>query len=84
MKKLQVTITLDMDIPEDWTLLDHPDGVPVLAVGDGSYMYMSFLPMFTKELEPESNWTSECSDKFSDDIVEMVQGEDVKMKVIVN
>jgi len=23
MKKLQVTITLDMDIPEDWTLLDH-------------------------------------------------------------
>ncbi len=84
MKKLQVTITLDMDIPEDWMLLDHPDGVPVLAVGDGSYMYMSFLPMFTKELEPESNWTSECSDKFSDEIVEMVQGEDVKMKVIVN
>lgn len=84
MKKLQVTITLDMDIPEDWTLLDHPDGVPVLAVGNGSYMYMSFLPMFTKELEAESNWTSECSDKFADEVVEMVQGEDVKMKVIVN
>jgi hypothetical protein len=84
MKKLQVTITLDMDIPESWALLDHPDGVPVLAVGDGNYMYMSFLPMFTKELEPESSWTSQCSDKFSDEIVEMVQGEDVKMKVIVN
>ena len=84
MKKLQVTITLDMDIPEDWTLQDHPDGVPVLAVGDGNYMYMSFLPMFTKELEPESNWTSECSDKFADEVVEMVQGEDVTMKIIVN
>jgi len=49
MKMLQVTITLDMDITEDWALLDHPDGVPVLAVGDGSYMHMSFLSMFTKE-----------------------------------
>ncbi len=84
MKKLQVSITLDMDIPEDWTLLEHPDGVPVLDLGDGRYMYMSFLPMFTKELEPESDWTSACSDTFSDEIVGMVQGEDVKMKVMVN
>ncbi|MBC7787392.1 MAG: hypothetical protein H7Z18_08135 [Methylophilaceae bacterium] len=84
MKKLQVTITLDMDIPEEWTLLEHPDGVPVLNIGDGSYMYMSFMPMFTKELEPESDWTSECSDDFADEVVEMVQSEGVKMKIIVN
>lgn len=84
MKKLQVTITLDMDIPEEWTLLEHPDGVPVLNIGDGSYMYMSFMPMFTKELEPESDWTSECSDEFADEVVEMVQSEGVKMKIIVN
>lgn len=25
MKKLQVTINLDMDIPEDCKLVDHPD-----------------------------------------------------------
>lgn len=84
MKKLQVTITLDMDIPEEWTLLEHSDGVPVLNIGDGSYMYMSFMPMFTKELEPESDWTSECSDEFADEVVEMVQSEGVKMKIIVN
>ena len=73
-----------MDIPEEWTLLEHPDGVPVLDIGDGRYMYMSFLPMFTKELDPESSWTSVCSDTFSDEIVGMVQGEDVKMKIVVN
>lgn len=84
MKKLQVSITLDMDIPEDWTLLEHADGVPVLNIGDGRYMYMSFLPMFTNGLEPESEWSSECSDKFSDEIVDMVKGEDVKMEVVVN
>ena len=84
MKKLQVTISLDMDIPEEWTLLDHPDGVPVLDVGDGRYIYMSFLPMFTRELDPESNWTSENTDAFSEEILEMVQNEEVMMKIIVN
>ena len=84
MKKLQVTITLDMDIPEEWTMVDYPDGVPVLDIGDCRYMYMSFLPMFTKNLDPESNWTSECSTQFAEEVVEMVQGEDVEMKMIVN
>ena len=84
MKKLQVTITLDMDIPENWTLVDHPDGVPVFTVGDGRYMYMSFLPMFTNELAPESEWTSECSPDFAEEVVEMVQGEDVEMTIMLN
>ncbi len=84
MKKLQVTITLDMDIPENWTLVDHPDNVPVLTVGDGRYMYMSFLPMFTNQLEPESDWTSECSPEFAEEVVEMAQVEDVAMKIVLN
>jgi len=73
-----------MDIPDEWTLIDHPDGVPVLTLADGKYMYMSFLPMFTDELEPESNWTSECSAMFTEEVVEMVQDEEVEMKIISN
>jgi hypothetical protein len=84
MKKLQVSITLDMDIPDDWMLLDHPDGVPVLTVGNGRYMYLSFLPMFAKGLEPESDWTSVCSEKFAAEVVDMVQDEIVEMKIVVN
>jgi hypothetical protein len=84
MKRLKVTIDLDMDIPEDWDIVDHPDGVPVLSIGDGKYMYMSFLPMFTEELEPESNWTSECPDEFSTEVLDMVQSEEVAMKLVVN
>lgn len=73
-----------MDIPDEWTLIEHPDGVPVLTLGDGRYMYMSFLPMFTNELVPESEWTSECSEKFAEEVIEMVQDEEVEMKVIAN
>lgn len=84
MKKLQVTITLDMDIPEDWTLVEHPDGVPVLTLGDGRYMYMSFMPMFADELKPESDWTNECTEQFSTEVIEMVQDEEVEMKIVVS
>ncbi len=84
MKKLSVKIALDMEIPEEWDILEHPDGVPVLAIGNGQYMYMSFLPMFTRELTPESTWTSECSEAFSEQVIEMVESEEVEMKVVVN
>jgi len=84
MKNLKVTIKLDMDVPEKWTLIDHPDGVPVLDIGDGRFMYMSFLPMFTKELTPESEWSSECSEEFAEDVIEMVQDEEVEMKMMTN
>jgi len=84
MKRLQVTITLDMDIPEDWTLVDHPDGGPVLTVDNGRYMYMSFLPVFTDSLEPESDWTSECSDKFAILVLDTVRDEKVEMKIVAN
>lgn len=84
MKNLKVTIKLDMEIPEDWEIKPHPDGVPVLAIGDGRYMYMSFLPMFTEQVEVESEWTSECSEEFSSEVLEMVHGEEVEMKFVVN
>lgn len=84
MKTLKVTISLDMQIPNDWAIVDHPDGVPVLSIGDGKYMYMSFLPMFTGQIEPESEWTSECTDEFAQEVVDMVHGEEIAMKVVVN
>jgi len=84
MRNLQVTIKLDMEVPDDWEIIDHPDGVPVLDIGDGRYMYMSFLPMFTQQIIPESEWTSECSDDFTEEVIEMVQDEVVTMKLVVN
>jgi len=84
MKKLQVTITLEMDIPDDWTLVDHPDGGPVLSVDDGRYMYMSFLPMFTDSLEPDSDWTSDRADMLVVQVLDKIQYEKVEMKIVAD
>ena len=73
-----------MEIPDDWEVVDHPDEIQALKVGKDRYMYLSFLPMFTKEFTQESTWTSVCSDKVSNEIIEMVVEEDVKMKLVIN
>lgn len=81
MKKLLVTIKLEMEIPEDWALVEHPDEIQAIKMNDGRYMYMSFLPMLTEQFSQGSEWSSECSDAFSDEVLNMVVDEDVMMKL---
>jgi hypothetical protein len=84
MKKLLVTIKLEMEIPDDWELVEHPDEIQALKMDDGNYMYMSFLPMLTKQFVEGSEWSSECTDEFSDEVLNMVLEEDVIMKLEPN
>ena len=34
MKHLTVTISAELEIPDDWEIVDHPCGAPVLRIGD--------------------------------------------------
>jgi hypothetical protein len=81
MKKLLVTVQVELDIPDTWDLVEHPDGVQAIKLDDGRYMYMSFLPMFTTDPDAGAEWSSECSDEFSNEILDMVADEDVLMKL---
>ncbi|HSI44893.1 MAG TPA: hypothetical protein VK950_01850 [Methylophilus sp.] len=80
MKKILVTVQVELDIPDTWSLVEHPDEVQALKLDDGRYMYMSFLPMFTTELKEGAEWSSECTDEFSDELLDMVADEEVLMK----
>lgn len=81
MKKLLVTIQVELDIPDTWELVEHPDQVQALKMDDGQYMHMSFLPMMTKEFNENAEWSSECSDEFTEKVLDMVLDEDVYMKL---
>ncbi len=80
MKKLLVNIQLEMDVPDDWKLIEHPDSIQAVQMSDGTYRYMSFLPMLTKELHAGAEWSSECSDDFTEEVLDMVADEEVVMK----
>jgi len=81
MKKLLVTIQVELDIPDTWELVEHPDQVQALKMDDGQYMHMSFLSMMTKEFSENAEWSSECSDEFTEKVLDMVLDEDVYMKL---
>lgn len=80
MKKLLVTVQVELDIPDSWTLVEHPDEVQAIKLDDGQFMYMSFLPMFTKDPHQGAEWSSECPDAFTESLLDMVADEEVLMK----
>jgi len=81
MKKLLVTIQMELDIPDTWEVVEHPDQVQAIKMDDGQYMHMSFLPMMTKDFNEDAEWSSECSDEFTEKVLDMVSDEDVYMKL---
>jgi len=81
MRKLLVTIQVELDIPNNWELVEHPDQVQAIKMDDGQYMHMSFLPMLTTDFVEDAEWSSECSDEFTESILDMVADEEVFMKV---
>lgn len=80
MKKLLVNVQLELEIPDNWDLVEHPDEVQAIKLDDGRFMYMSFLPMFTADPKAGADWSSECTDDFSNKILDMVADEEVSMK----
>lgn len=84
MKNIKVTIVLDMEVPDDWEVVDHPDEIQAFKMTDGRCMYMSFLPMFSTEFHEQSTWTDESTDELTNEILEMVTDEHVTMKQVSN
>lgn len=73
MKKLHVTITLEMTVPDDWELVDTSEGSPVLKLPDGKFMDIAIEPLFATD--PEDMWSSTEDEDVLDDVLDMVESE---------
>lgn len=49
MKKLNITITLGMEVPDHWELIKDEDGIDVIDLGDGRYLDLTFTSMMTDD-----------------------------------
>ncbi len=56
MKKLHIKITAEMDIPDDWEVVEHPAGIQVLKIGD-KFVDIDIAPVATTSLEEDATWT---------------------------
>jgi hypothetical protein len=58
MKKLNVKIIAEMEIPDDWEIVEHPAGIQVLKIGD-KYVDLDIAPIATASLDENATWTDE-------------------------
>ena len=79
-KKLAVTITLNMDVPDHWEVVSTSEGADVLKVGENQFLDLTFEPMVTADIEGE--WTNSVTDEFISSLFEMVETEEVAYELV--
>jgi hypothetical protein len=82
MKKLKVTIQLEMSVPDDWALVETSEGTPVLQLSDGQFMDIAIEPLFAND--PEDTWTSSEEEDVLNDILDMVESEEVSYEFVTH
>ena len=79
MKKLSLVLTAELEIPDDWELVEHPSGIWVLKVG-GRFVDFDITPLVTVSNAPDATWSDE-DEEFTEEILDMVTGLDSQMEI---
>ncbi len=82
MKKLNVTISLEMSVPDDWVLAETSEGTQVLALPQGQFLDLTIEPLFTDD--PEATWTSTDDDGELNAVLDMVDSEEVHYSFVTH
>ena len=82
MKKLRVTLELEMSDPEDWELVNTSEGTPVLRLPNGTFLDLTVEPLFASD--PEETWASTDEDEALNEILDMVDSEVVNYEFVTH
>jgi hypothetical protein len=61
MKILSIEINAQIQIPDEWELVEHPSGVQALKIGD-KFVEFDLTPLSTTSNDPEATWSDEDSE----------------------
>lgn len=79
MKTLNVTIHAELEVPDEWDLVEHPSGMLVLKIGD-SFVDFDIAPLTTKSDAPDAEW-SDNDAAIVDQVLDTVTGLDAELEV---
>ncbi|MCM2296628.1 hypothetical protein [Rhodoferax sp.] len=82
MKKLNVTIKLEMSVPDDWELVGTSEGGHVLQLPNGQFLDIAIEPLFASD--PEETWSSTEDDDVLNDLLDMVESEEVAYEFVTH
>jgi hypothetical protein len=75
MKKLTVTIKMEMEVPDTWSVEKTSAGIDILKIADGRYLDMSAEPLIADD--KDGTWSTDYEDDFANQIYDMVSTEDI-------
>ncbi len=79
MKKLSLELHVELEVPDDWELVEHASGIHVLKHGD-RFIDFDIAPLVTNSTAPDATWSDE-DEAFTEEILDMVTGLDSKMQI---
>lgn len=79
MKKLTVLIRAELEIPDDWELVEHPSGMQVMKIGD-HFVDFDIAPLATTSSAPEAEWSDEDA-ALVGDVLDAVVDIDVGLEI---
>jgi hypothetical protein len=86
MKKLNVTIRLQLSVPDDWELVETSEGTAVVKLphedGTDRFMDIAIEPLFATD--PEETWSSTENDDELNDVLDMVESEEVVYEFVTH
>ena len=82
MKKLNVTIKLELSVPDDWELVQTSEGGQVLKLPNQQFLDLAIEPLFASD--PEETWSSTEDDEALNDILDMVESEEVTYQFVTH
>ena len=82
MKKLNVTIKLEMSVPDDWEMVETSEGSHLLKLPNGQFLDIAIEPLFASD--PEETWASTDDDDVLNDLLDMVESEEVAYEFITH
>jgi hypothetical protein len=82
MKKLNVTITLEMSVPDDWVLVQTSEGGQVLKLPNSQFLDIAIEPLFAGN--PEETWSSSEDDDVLNDLLDMIESEEVAYEFVTH
>lgn len=79
MKTLTVLIRAELEIPDDWDLVEHPSGMQVLKIGD-QFVDFDIAPLATKSTDPDAEWSDDDNDVVGS-VLDTVVGIEVALEI---
>lgn len=79
MKKLTIHLHAELEIPDDWELVEHTPNMFVLKAGD-KFVDFDIAPLATGSSDPDAVW-SDDDQQLTEEILDMVTGLDSELEI---